>query len=513
MTPDLQPPTVLFIEFTSHCNMHCAFCPSDLLRRKSEHIDEKNIESFLAQLHELGIRAPVLCNVLGEPLLNKRLYAYLDIFERSGHPVTLITNMTLLRDKEVQREILRHNNVTLALSQQTVTKESYKMRGYPRLKFKDFSRIAFEVIEEKFRMGSSARLEVHVASNFVVSNDPTIQRDSDWGLWQIFRDEKEELVWIQKFLKRLEKFSKNIRQKYPQHHRAEEDLAFRKYREHIGTKIAITREMLPADFHHLKDEVFWGYMFLPNVFLVFKALELWTRDYEFVRSVIPAGKFLFIEEKEKPWLCPMTANLGILANGDFIICCLDYEAEMRLGNIRDTPVRELLSSPKRKAVRENAMTQAVCRRCKGNLFLFDTAPLEGSSQIIDKFGNGWEAPEKDLYGAGGRWTREKASAYVYARIKAKKIGINFFSEHEDAALFRLNIHSYDEIKSVFSREKGVEFQGQKRNRSEFEAGFDFEISKLYKIELFSPTFIPDDIYGNGDRRRLGIAVFELSLRE
>ena len=181
MTPPLPvppaAPRTVFIELTSHCNMHCAFCPSDLLRRGKRHQDDARIRGFLDQLHALGLRPPVLLNVLGEPLLNKRIDEYLDLLEREGHPVTLITNLTLLVDPAVRRRLLKHANLTLALSVQTATPESFALRGCPNIPFKRFFGLVDIVAEEKFRLGSGTRVEIHIASNYVVGHDPTIQSD------------------------------------------------------------------------------------------------------------------------------------------------------------------------------------------------------------------------------------------------------------------------------------------------------------------------------------------------
>lgn len=60
------PPRTVFIELTSHCNMHCEFCPSDILRRDKNHIADARVRGFLDQLHALGLRPPILLNVMGE---------------------------------------------------------------------------------------------------------------------------------------------------------------------------------------------------------------------------------------------------------------------------------------------------------------------------------------------------------------------------------------------------------------------------------------------------------------
>jgi len=507
----VEPPKAVFIELTSHCNMHCTFCPSDVLRRKKEHLADSRLRSFLDQLHVLNMHPPILCNVLGEPLLNKKLYEYLDLFEQHGHLVTLITNMTLLADKVVQREILKHNNLTLALSLQTATKESFRKRGYPRLAFEDFFRLIFDVIEEKFRMGSSARLEIHVASNYVVSHDPTIKTDSPLNIWPNFPSEKAEQRWIRKTLAGLEKFSRTIQKKYPRAFEDEKNFSLQRYRDHIGSRVAVSREMLPKNYYRLKDEVFWGYMFMPNVFLVFKSLELWTRDRSFIKSAIPQDKRVFIEENAESRTCIMAENLGLLSNGDFVLCCLDYEGEMKLGNIDTTRVEDVLRSEKRTDIRRNAMTQGICRRCKGRVFIFDTSPLSADEQIVDKWGAGWWTLEPELYGLGGRWTKGTAQSYIFVRVPARRIAVNFLSVHEDTGPLRLSLWLFDETAEAFIPEKEYVFYGKKGVRAEFKAAFDFSPQRLYKIEISSPTFIPDEVSGSGDKRNLGLAVFRIRL--
>ncbi len=507
----LDPPKTIFIELTNHCNMHCTFCPSDLLRRRKEHLADSRFRKLMDEVQALNIKIPVLLNVLGEPLLNKKIFEYLELFEDYGHPVTLITNMTLLADKRIQQEILKHNNVTLAMSLQTVTRQAYRMRGYDKLHFKDFFPIFFDVVEEKFRMGSSARLEIHVASNYVLSHDPTIQSDSDLHLWPNFSSEKAELKWIRSMLDRLDRFAQTIRSRYPRAFEDELNYALQKFRDHIGSRVAMTRDQLPGNFERLKDEVFWGYMFLPSVLLVFKSLELWARDGAFIRRVVPADKYVYVEENTEPRACVMADNVGLLSNGDFVLCCLDYEGEMRLGNIDTARLEDVLRSEKRAAIRKNAMIEAVCRRCKGRVFILDTGPLAAKEQVVDKFGGGWWDWEKDLYGVGGRWTQGLAYSYVFIRIPARTIEIHFFSELDDTAALRVSLQVYDEEAKTFREGKSFVFFGKKGSRGAFAAAFDFLPFRLYRIELSTPTFIPGESSGRGDTRRLGLAVFEIRL--
>jgi len=510
-SPAAAPRTV-FIELTSHCNMHCTFCPSDLLRRKKGTISIDTIRSFLADLHALGMRPPVLLNVLGEPLLHKSLFGILDLLEQEGHQATLITNMILLADKAVRREILRHPRLTLALSLQTVTETAFRMRGYPRIRFKDFFRIVYEAAEEKFHAGSGTRLEIHVASNYVMAHDPSIQADFPLDFWPNFRDEAEERRWIGRTLRRLESFGRRLRKRYPQAFENERIRTEALYKDHIGTRIAVSRSTLPPDFHRFKDDVFWGFMALPNVFLVFKSLELWTRDEAFLRSIVPAGTFIHVEENPGPWPCPMAESFGILANGDYVLCCLDYEGEMELGNIKTTPPSGILESERRARIRADAMTEPLCRRCKGTLFLLDTKLLSTDEPPVDMFGGGGGPFEPGLHGRGGRWTSGEAWAYVYARLSARRLRIRFFTELADGTTATLEIQSFREAGKTFEVERSVSFPLRKERLDEIAVDFNFRPGVFYRLILRSPVFVPDDLRRNGDKRRLGLGVHDVLLQ-
>ncbi len=60
-------------------------------------------------------------------------------------------------------------------------------------------------------------------------------------------------------------------------------------------------------------------------------------------------------------------HFAILSDGRVVPCCLDREGAITLGNIFDTPVEEILDSPRAVALREGfscrRATEELCRRC------------------------------------------------------------------------------------------------------------------------------------------------------
>ena len=60
-------------------------------------------------------------------------------------------------------------------------------------------------------------------------------------------------------------------------------------------------------------------------------------------------------------------HFAILCDGRVVPCCLDREGAITLGNIFETPIEEILSSPRAQAMREGFQrrhaTEELCRRC------------------------------------------------------------------------------------------------------------------------------------------------------
>ena len=60
-------------------------------------------------------------------------------------------------------------------------------------------------------------------------------------------------------------------------------------------------------------------------------------------------------------------HFAILCDGRVVPCCLDREGAVTLGNVFETPVEEILSSPRAAAMREGfrrrCATEELCRRC------------------------------------------------------------------------------------------------------------------------------------------------------
>ena len=502
-------PDVFFLELTNHCNMHCTFCPSDYLKKDRAMADDELAVRFIEQVRDLNSNRPIQFSVLGEPLLNKKIYKYIDLCERYGIEVYLITNISILDAKRAQ-EVFKHHNVALVLSLQTPNEDSYRrLRGYDKLTFDQYFDRILPALREKFINRSRSRVEVHVTSVSNMRADSTIQSDFELNMWDPFAiDDKEGFV--RALLDRFDGYAEQLRSEFPEQFAAEDARSRARYANQIDRNhIAASRDTVPDGAPDMIEQRFWGYMFAPNCFIRFKTFGLWTREESFMKTFLPKQAKVYVEALD----CSMAHNVSLLADGQLSLCCLDYEGEMGLPNLRDTALVELLRSPRRKEIASNAMTSEVCRRCQGKLFVFDTEAPGAEVAPIDKFGRGWYPFEPDMNGIGGRWSNGEAWSYMLARQDSDLLHLRLLSVHDSSAQLSVQVREYDETSGSFGAVT-VErtFAGRQNAMIEIGLPVTLRAGTLYRIDLLSPTFVPGPPDGSGDQRKLGLMLFDASVR-
>ncbi|WP_419677764.1 radical SAM/SPASM domain-containing protein [Aliarcobacter lanthieri] len=64
----------------------------------------------------------------------------------------------------------------------------------------------------------------------------------------------------------------------------------------------------------------------------------------------------------------LDSHFGILASGDIVPCCLDKDAKMNLGNIKNSSIKEILNSQRAKDIKsgfkKNILVEELCQKCE-----------------------------------------------------------------------------------------------------------------------------------------------------
>ncbi len=73
-------------------------------------------------------------------------------------------------------------------------------------------------------------------------------------------------------------------------------------------------------------------------------------------------------DADTPIFChALRDQVGVLCDGTVVPCCLDAEGHLALGNLFDTPLREILATPRARAIYDgftvHRAAEELCRRC------------------------------------------------------------------------------------------------------------------------------------------------------
>lgn len=73
------------------------------------------------------------------------------------------------------------------------------------------------------------------------------------------------------------------------------------------------------------------------------------------------------EGDNKVFCYALRDQIGILADGMVVPCCLDHDGELALGNIHNSTLEDIINSPRAKAIYDgfsnNIANEALCRKC------------------------------------------------------------------------------------------------------------------------------------------------------
>ena len=297
----------LFVELTNQCNFDCDFCAHRFMKREKRHMDFSLACRILDEITREKIVDRVLPHFVGEPLLYPRLFEFLERTKEKDLPIELFTNGSLLDEKNIKR-LYDMNIKRLLLSFQTPDKVSFAFRHAP-LSFDEFLRKTESIIENKFISNSSMEIEIQFLCTSKISPRGTVHS-----------------------LETLDEVREGFN-------------LFQKFSEHLTKKLRLNHDL----FHlqELKDIPPSGERFkiLPGVEIYFRHACLWNNPSELLG---PGNK---VKNIKRGWCAFPFQMLLILSSGEVTCCCMDYDGEIKLGNIKEKRIKEIWFGEKLSRIR------------------------------------------------------------------------------------------------------------------------------------------------------------------
>jgi hypothetical protein len=290
----------LHVELTNRCNFSCEFCPDQSMRRPRGTMPFPTVERLLTQAGQQGIVRQAHFHVMGEPLLYPGLAEAVRLARRNGMGAWVTTNGSLLTPQllmELQDAGLSH----LIVSLQTPDTPTFALRGSRHLSFEQYRERIIDAVRTFLPRTSGMHLSICFLSN-------PLRRFRAPGASNIrIAESGKELRahmrhWVEWIFDKTE-FERQL-----------PDLLARVRRAGIlrEGRIQLTERF---DFR-------------------VRALGNWAGHFE--ESILPA-RFGY---------CPgLSENFGVLWNGDYVICCADYDGRTVMANFPETSLWEYLSLP------------------------------------------------------------------------------------------------------------------------------------------------------------------------
>ncbi|MFC1884079.1 radical SAM/SPASM domain-containing protein [Thermodesulfobacteriota bacterium] len=313
-----------YIELTNACNFGCDFCPSTVSKRKPQHMDFSLFKKIVDEISDEGITDKLAYYVLGEPLLYPKIFDAIEYGKKKKLKVEITTNGSLINKRAVEQFIDRRLDI-LVISGVTINKEEHKIRN-SKIEFEDYYSNILSTVKTARRLSSKLRIELRLINTYTKKFFDVDRRFELGEDKKVFREDL--FRFISDLLNVLEK-------------------------EVPAMEI---RKMLRKINMH-REQILW----------------LYDKTGVFIRPFVDWGN-AFNNKRVHPCrvgYCGLAfTNMGVLSNGDSVICCGDYDGNTSLGSLTDSRITSLLNSERARSIAEGFSNYRVihpyCRKCLGS---------------------------------------------------------------------------------------------------------------------------------------------------
>jgi len=494
----------VFVEITSLCNQKCTFCPYEYIERTKGTLDWELAKSFLYDItsDKSNVLYPVIYpHIMGEPLLCKYFFDFLDLCKELNLYVVVVTNFALMDEKMQERILTNYNNLDIILSLQGPTEKVFHWRKEPKLTYKQWIDRMFAVIDSKFKYGFKGQIQISTIRTDL-ANDYLICSEESLNVFQWFSSIEEFRQWKQEFGQRCMELATSVKRKYPENYERLSNEELQQPIEHYYKKFCVVRELKkwveadgPIQFE-----------FLPNVHIYAKKFGLWGSE-KFFKSLMPDDKYLYWEENFNLYgfQCG-NFGVGVLSSGEIVVCPVDNEAEyvtadLRLGEKYTDPS----TGKKQRMLRDDLSLSSICRRCTGRALVFDKAELNKKTQELTHYGIRWHAKRENDSGEVCRASCELSSIFAFPRIDASLLTLDIASLQDKKQFTLIKILSYDDETRLFTERGNYSIQLKPDERTSLSVPYEFEKGKLHRIDFLTATQSIDD-------KNIGVAVYSACLQ-
>ena len=330
----LDPATVFFfLELTNNCNFHCEFCPSDSQTRLHGYMELSLVKKIFDEISQKKIVPQVALHLMGEPTLHPKLNEILVYARSKNVKIALTTNGSTLVKKKVPK-LLESISGKIVASLMTPTKKTYKIRGDVRLSWDRYIDNFRLLIQEHLKkISRDDKIEYQIIIRIMVTGKAM---EGATKVLESSTDIQESYNEWSNFVETTEK--------------------------ELGLK-PFTRQKIDSTktFSILSEYEEMSYNLQKGI-----KIQFW-RAFTFANSRVRDEYKLLPQEKTQYCPHPFT-DFGVLWNGDVSLCCLDYDGTLKVGNVKNHSVEDVLKSIDSKKLRASMYglekLHPTCQKCQ-----------------------------------------------------------------------------------------------------------------------------------------------------
>lgn len=323
--------SILQIETLLACNMACDFCAYPLLEDKGARLGSDTVLALLDQVDPDDPGLEYVClSHYNEPLLDERIYGFIDEAKRRGLRTLIITNGLAFRSPEVVDRLLDAAPDLLKISYQTASPARFYATRGTRVSYEKYALSVAAFLAEAVDRGSPTRITLDFACNFLTPATRFVRHVL--GVERGDASVRDEVRVLTPYvLDVLESIGREVPEI------AVERAEARRYLS------GLVRDYLAQESFELSD----------RVSLKVKRFVHGRRLSAFrpAAATVPCG----------------TRILSVLANGSVVPCCLAHEDLLSMGDAAVESLADVLERgrPLIEAVHTGVGMPAVCHVCQG----------------------------------------------------------------------------------------------------------------------------------------------------
>ncbi len=283
-------------------------------------------KSALDQIAQLDLAEKVTFHVMGEPLLHPDFFEILDHALSNGLNVGLTTNGALLRTNIIN-SLAERDLHQIDISLQSPDADSFNLTRGTRIDFHKYRENLMQMIEACWKREKHPIFKIRIMTTK-------------------FSGKMRDKLGIPDFLGSTKELRNVVRE----------------WAELAYDRIGFNGEQRHAALKRVDKLNIYGWNVIeiyPKLFIETYVLTDWGNAFAEDDPYEVSHGYCF----------GMRDHFAILYNGDFVLCCVDFDGKTAIGNLKDKPLIDILNSEELKEIMDgfktNRLVNPYCRKCLG----------------------------------------------------------------------------------------------------------------------------------------------------